>query len=108
LLLTGANQRKKRQHREQQELFHLNSGFGPVMLDEQNGALLDVKRNLALRSLWHRQTCRPNNNYFRATPKALDVGKHSQQRQTNNNDQHQENSDVRGWTLLRFFGPLFW
>jgi hypothetical protein len=69
-----------------QKVFSYHSGLGLVVLDEQNGALLDVKRNLALRSLWRGQTCRSNYDHFYATPKTLDAGKRSQHRQTNDND----------------------
>jgi hypothetical protein len=86
LLLTRANQRTRNQHREDEKFLHINGGLGLVVLDEQNGALLDVKRNLALRSLWRGQTCRSNDHHFYATPKTLDIGKGSQHRQTNDND----------------------
>ncbi len=79
------------------------------LVDEQNGRLVYVKRNLTLLRLWGRRSCRSNYNRFDvATPKSLEIGKNSQHRQTNNDNQHQHSSGSRNAGRFRFFSHRFW
>jgi hypothetical protein len=86
--LARANQRKRNQQRQDKSFFHISGGLS--LVNEENGGLMYVKRNLTLLRLWSRRSNQSNSDRFDvATPKTLKIGKNSQHRQTNNDDQHQ-------------------
>ena len=59
-------------------------------MNEENGGLMYVKQNLTLLRLWGRRSNQSNSDRFDvAMPKPLKIGKKSQHRQTNDDDQHQ-------------------
>ena len=89
--------------------FFISAVDSVCLVDEQNGRLVYVKRNLTLLRLWGKRSCRSNYNRFDvATPKSLEIGKNSQHRQTNNDNQHQHSSGSRSAGRFRFFSHRFW
>ena len=92
-----------------QKLFSYQRWIWFVLVDEENGRLVYVNRNLILLRLWARRSCRSNYNRFDvATPKSLEIGKKSQHRQTNNASQHQHSSGFRNAGRFRLFSHRFW
>ncbi len=90
LLLARPKQSKGNQQRKDENFFHISGGIEFCSVDEQNGEHLDVKQNLALLRCRRWRSCRFNYDSFRiAAPKMLKIGKNSQHRQANDNDQHQ-------------------
>jgi len=79
------------------------------LVDEENGGLMYVKRNLTLLRLWGRRSRRCNYDRFDiATPKSVEIRENSQHRQTNNYDHRQQSSGFRNAGLFRFFSGDFW
>jgi hypothetical protein len=92
-----------------QKLFSYQRWIRFVLVDEENGRLVYVKRNLMLLCLWGRRNCRSNYNRFDvAMPKSLEIGKNSQHRHTNNANQHQHSSGFRNAGRFGFFSHRFW
>jgi hypothetical protein len=103
LFLTRAKQRNGDQHRKDEKFLHISSEVG-LTLNEENGALPDVKQNLVRPRPGRGQTCPSCDDYFRvAAPKTLDVAEHSEHRQTNRYHQHQEHGDFGNSALSILF-----
>jgi len=78
-------------------------------VNEENGGLVHVKRNLTLLRLGGRRRCQSDYDRFDvAMPQSLEIRKDGQHCQTNSDRQHQHSSGFRNAGRSRFFTRPFW
>jgi hypothetical protein len=95
--------------KDRTKTFFISAADSVCLVDEENGGLESVKRNLTLLRVWGRRSGRSNYDRFDvATLKSPEIGKNSQHRQTNNDNQHQHSSGFRNAGRFRFFSRRFW
>jgi len=94
---------------ERTKNFFISAVIQSCSVDEENGGLVHVKRNLTLLRFWGRRRCQSDYDRFDvAMPQSLEIRKDGQHCQTNSDHQHQHSSGFGNLGRFRFFNRPFW